>query len=132
MHAAFLTNFLTFFCDEVSFEFRTNGEFKIKVDKIEDLVFVDGAEDQDRKAHIGLPQQDPFLQMGNREIIDAGLFGGFPHGAKAMAIGVGFHGETQHPVADMVPNDRNIFFELTKIDFNPGGVGEFRVHIDAS
>jgi hypothetical protein len=128
MDAALVSDLLAFLCDEIGFEFRADRELEIKSDEVEDLVFMDCAEDENGKAYVGLPELDPYLQMGDGEVSDASLFGSFTNGTEAVAIGIGLHGKAEHPMADIISDEGDVFFKLREIDFDPGGMGKVFAH----
>jgi hypothetical protein len=61
MDAALFSYLFASFGDEIGFEFRADGEFEVKADQVEDLVFMDRPQDEDRDRDAGLAQLHPFL-----------------------------------------------------------------------
>jgi hypothetical protein len=95
MNADRLLEGLTSGGDEIGFIGGADGEFKIEVDEIGDLIFMDGAKDKDGSCDAGGAEEDALLKTRDAEIIDAGVERSLSHLAKAVAVGVRFYRKTE-------------------------------------
>lgn len=116
------TFFLQFFGDEIGFVFGTNCKFEVEADQIIDLIFVNGAKDEDGDVDASFAQSDTFLKARDAERIDVGESGS-GNGDEAMAVGVGFDGEAETAFANVLPNYSEVFDELCEVNFDPSGMG---------
>lgn len=112
-----------FFGDDVGFELGTDGELEAVANEVVDLVFVNGAEDEDGDRHTGEAEADALLQARDAEVIDAEAGGEFTDADEAVAVGVGFDGEAEEALADLFADGGDVLFKLSGVDLNPGGVG---------
>ena len=109
--------------DKISFELGANGKFEPVTDEIVDLVFVDGAENQDRNGKPSFPQLHPLLKTRDAQTVDAPLNSGFGRPDQTMAIGIRFNEKTKAGNPDHFSDLPEVLQNLIEIDLDPGGVG---------